>query len=133
MTALENEVRERRKVSEKVSELADWLAKRREAIEAHVRHALLRLQSDALAYALRKAESQSEESEKVRAYSKSVNIEGCEKIPQPNVSEKASSAVLKAVKEGRANFDEAARKLERTSSEFGNWRAEVSVKVATAN
>ena len=116
------EALEKSKLSESVSKFADWLAERREAIEAHVRHALMRVQSDTLSNALRIANDQCRRLERQREAA--LLAERNEKVRA--ASEGASRAVLKAVEGGRRNFHEATRKLKRTSSKVGDWRADVS-------
>ena len=153
LTALENEAWETNKVvSSNLSELVHWLARRGEAIVARVRHTLLRLQSDALAYALRKANDEcgclkrqrefaietaallAKRSKVVQPLAQSANTEasGKPKERKPGKGVSSASAVRKAVDSGKANLKDAARKLERTSSELRDWRTEVSRKVLAA-
>ena len=125
-----------------MSEFADWLAKRGDTIEARVRHALLRIQLDALTNALRKANDQckqltTEGEVKWEAIAQQAKrgeqceqsqweVMACDK--QRKASERAKRAVEMAIEDGRANLDEAARKLKRTSSEIGDWRVDVSIE-----
>ena len=128
-----------------ISKFADRLAKRRETIEVRVRHALLRVESDALANALRKNEERKQTQRKreelverllealradqnklVRECSDSEMSEECKK--QREATHKAKRAMIQAMKGGMANFNEAARELKRTSREVGDWRADVSME-----
>ena len=100
-------------------ERLDQLDKRRETVEVHFRHTLLRLQADALASTLREPH--------ISRVSSAVNAPA--KQPKySDVSNKRQRA-QEATKQVRF-FGKATRQLMRTSNEFRGWTFDVRSKTA---
>ena len=121
------------------------LSIRRSATETAVQHALVRVEADALASALREARDERSRLERVREAAEaflacSVPSERGSALHDARTTDavlevgdeaeweakQCEGALEMAIRRGEKNVNEVARQLKRTSSECGSWRVDVS-------
>jgi hypothetical protein len=130
--------------TEELCKLAEWSVRRRAAVEAHISHTLLRAQADAIAYALRKADSRKRRidcigraapSSRENKFDSLSTETGCN-VPEGRSEEtlvkveacgpRKKSSLAKGTCIAKATFEEVTRQLEKSSAEQRSYRADVS-------
>ena len=144
VAVLKEEMQANTLVHDKLGCFALWLRERRCEMETAVHNAIVRVEADALASAMRKA---SDECSQLKRECETVPVQNMacgmhfgraaakSKIPfnanDDKLAEKDARKTLKeelekAIRRGTAGVNDAKRQPTRTSEDYGSWRADVS-------